>query len=128
VSVSESESREIVIKSSRVDAVADDLEATMSSEGQILQEINDLACAQFLESEIVVESRFSCSCYNDWVQGRRCIKRKVQFATASEEGENGFFDFSSDLKSLSTLRGCTGIVQFIGVVMDETRQRLRSYL
>ena len=128
LSLREDEGGQIVSESSKIEVAEDLLEKEMSNEDQILQDIEDLGCAKFLESQIMVKSRISSSCYHVWVENGECVERKAPFASAGKQGENGFQDFFNDLKLLNSLRGCAGVVQLIGVVLDETRLHLRSYL
>ena len=88
----------VVVDSPRVEAVEDVLETELSGENQMLQDIEDLGCAQFLESEVIVESRISSSRYLARVESQLCIEQKVPFASAGRQGENGFRDFFADIK------------------------------
>ena len=60
------------------------------------------------------------------VASRTCIERKAAFATAGALTENGFHDYFNDLRILNSARGCTSVVESIGIVLDETRLHLRS--
>lgn len=100
----------------------------MSNEDQVLQNIDDMDCPQFLESEVIFQCRISSTYYMAWIECRPCIERKVPFVKAGAQTENGYLEFFSDLKKLNSLRGCKGVAQFIGVVLDDTRAHLRSYL
>jgi hypothetical protein len=106
----------------------DCLEVCSSGEDQMLYDIEDLGCKQFLESEIITQSRKSNSCFIVRVESRVCIERKAPFVNSGIRGRNGFQSFFNDLKYLKSLRGCRGIAEFIGVVLDDTRTHLRSYL
>ena len=98
------------------------------AEEKILRELPDMSCPTFVESEVAVESRVSSMSYNAIVRGDRCIERKAPFATAGIDGENGFQTFLDDLKINIALRDCPGVARFVGVVLDDTRSHLRSYL
>ena len=76
----------------------------------------------------MAKSRISSSCYHVLVETRECVERKAPFASAGKQGENVFQNSFNDLKLLNSLRGCTGVVQLIGVVLDETRMHLKSYI
>lgn len=106
----------------------DCLEVCSSGEDQMLYDIEDLGCKQFLESEIITQSRKSCSCFIVRVESQTCIERKAPFVNSGICGRNGFQSFFDDLKLLKSLRGCSGVAEFIGVVLDDTRTHLRSYL
>lgn len=117
-----------MIRSSPTKVREDLLEAQVSREDEILNNIEDLGCAQFLETEIIVQSRMSSSCFMVRVENRTCIERKAPFVRSGIDNENGFHNFFNDLKLLKSMRGCTGVAEFIGVVLDDTRSHLRSYL
>jgi hypothetical protein len=128
LSLREDESGQFTIESPRIEVVEDLLEKEMACEDQILQDIEDMGCTTFLEPDISVTSRISSTSYHVMVNNCKYVEQKAPFASAGREGENGFQDFFSDLKLLNSLRGCSGVVQCIGVVLDETRLHLRSYL
>ena len=44
------------------------------------------------------------------------------------QGDNLFDDFIDEVKRLTSLRGCRGIVQFLGVILDDTRRHIKGYL
>ena len=112
-----------------LDIREDELEVRMSHEDQILQDIDDMACPQVLESEVAVQSRIFSSTYRAWIKSRPCVEHKIPFAsTGKQDHENGVREFFQDLKLCNSLRGCTGVGEFIGVVLDDTRTHLRSYL
>ncbi len=102
-------------------------EVEISDENRILDDIDDLGCLQFLESEIIVKSRVSSTCFLVQVESRTCVERKAAFATAAQT-ENGFHEFFNDLKLLCSARACTGVTEFIGVVLDDTRMHLKSFI
>ncbi|MCJ1323579.1 hypothetical protein MMC10_000240 [Thelotrema lepadinum] len=106
----------------------DTSEVTRSDEARILQDIEDLGCPQFLESEVITEARITSSRFDVLVENRRCIERKAPFTTAGMQGANGFNDFVDDLKLYNSIRGCSRVAEFVGVVLDDTRTHLRSYL
>ena len=114
--------------SPRIEDVGDQSELETSQEGQAMQDIQELGCAIFLESDIVVCSRIASSIFEVSVGGRRYTEQKVPFATVGREGESSYHDFLIDLKKLHSLRDYAGIAQFVGVVLDDTRQYLKSYL
>lgn len=103
-------------------------ESEMCNEVDQLQDIEDLGCAQYLESEIIVRSRISSSAYIVLVESQSCIERKLPSAGAGLPGQNGIEEYFDDLRLLYSLRGCACIVRFIGVVLDDNRQHLKGYL
>ena len=103
-------------------------ESEMCNEVDRLQDIEDLGCAQYLESEIIVQARISSSAYIVLVESQSCIERKLPFAGAGLPGQNGIDEYFDDLRLLYSLRHCACIVHFIGVVLDDNRQHFKGYL
>ena len=104
------------------------LERQMSDENTMLQEIEHLGCPQFVESQVVFKAQLSCYRYRVWVGDRDFTECKVPFASAGLQGENLFDGFIDEIKRLTSLRGCRGIVQFLGIILDDTRRHIKGYL
>jgi hypothetical protein len=100
----------------------------LSNEDKILHDIEIMGCRNFTEPEVDVTSRMTSSYFAVKLYGQVCVERKVHFASAGENGGNGLRGFMNDLKSFDSLRGCHGLCQLIGVVFDDTRLQLKSYL
>lgn len=128
VTVKESETGQITADTRRVEKVENMLERHMSDGNKILQEIKHLGCPQFVESQVVFKAQLSCYRYKVWLGDRDFTECKVPFASAGLQGENLFDDFVGEVKRLTSLRGCRGIVQFLGVVLDDTKQHIKGYL
>lgn len=128
LSFKENEIGQIVNDSTETKICEDTLEVEMSCERRILNDLKHLNCAKFLERDILVESRISSSRFKVRAGSRICIERKVPFANSGTQGENEFHAYFQDLKQLKSVRGYKGVAEFIGVVMDDTRSHLRSYL
>ena len=111
-----------------IEAVEDLSEVGMCNQEEILQYIEDRGCTQYLESEVSVESRIASTLYKVKVKSQICTERKVPFATARSGVKNGSREYINDLKLLKAVQGCSGVSKFIGVVLDDTRTHLRSYL
>lgn len=126
--LSEDQTGGLVVDLDGVRTFQDDREVALCHEGQILQDIEDMNCTVFLESEIVVRSRNSVSRFMVCVDSQTCMERKAPFASAAARGGNSFQEFCDDLKRLLQLRCCRNVIQFIGVVLDDTRKHLRCYL
>ena len=62
------------------------------------------------------------------VGSRVCTERKVPFATAGRVDQNGFWEYVEDLKLLIAVQGSRGVSEFFGVVLNDTRTQLRSYM
>ena len=128
MSLREDEKGQMVTSSPRIDAGEDALELQMSDEEHILQDIEDLGCEQFVESDVVTISRSTSSSFDVYVKSKAYTEVKVPFATAGGQGKNGFQDCFNDLKLLHSLRGCNHVAEFFGVVLDDTRRHLKNYL
>ena len=100
----------------------------MSDENTILQEIEILGCPQFVESQVVFKAQLSCYRYSVWVGDPGFTECRVPFASVGLQGENLFDDFIDGVKRLTSLRGRRGIVQFLGVILDDTRRHIKGYL
>lgn len=124
----QNESGPIFNDHSRTRISEDRSEVCSSGEDQMLNDIEDLECKQFLESEIITQSRKSSSCFVVRVGSRMCIERKAPFVNSGTHGVNGFMSFFSDLKFLKSLNSCRDAAEFIGVVLDNTRTHLKGYL
>ncbi|MCJ1379451.1 hypothetical protein MMC17_002552 [Xylographa soralifera] len=128
LSLKEDKSGQIGIESPSIHVAEDKLEAHMSDEDQILQDIEHLGCRKVFESDVTVLSRISSSSYHVLIGTRKCVEQKASFAAAGRQGENGYRDFCQDLRLLHSLRGCAGVVEFISVVLDKTGQHLKGYV
>lgn len=124
----EDEPGELTVDVDGVRAVEDHQEVALCNDDQILQDIEDMNCAVFLESEVVVKWQISVSRFEVLVRSQTCTERKAPFPSASGPGRDSFQEFCDDIRMLARLRGCQGVVQFVGVVLDDSRKYLRSYL
>ena len=121
----EDESDQIIIDSHKIEAAEDQMERGLSDQAQVLQDIEDLGCTKIPEREVMVLSRISSTCFKALVRSRICVEQKVPFATASKTRYRDYFE---DLKLLHSFRDCSGVVQFIGVVLGQTSHNITSYL
>ena len=112
----------------RVEELKDDVELEHDTLKQAIPDLQDLGCKIVSESDVVVRSRIASSIFDVQVGRSRYAEQKVPFATAGKDGENGFADFITDLKTLHCLQGYNGIAGFGGVVLDEPRKCLKGYL
>ena len=128
VDLKENETGQIAADMTRLEKAENLLERHMSDENKILQEIEHLGCPQFVESQVVFKGQLSCYRYRVWVGDRDFTECKVPFASAGLQGENLFDDFVDEVKRLTSLRGCGGIVQFVGVILDDTSRHIKGYL
>lgn len=109
--------------------VAEDLEESRKSdEEKILPEIEHTGCHQYLESEVIVKKLIKSSTFLVQVEGQTYIERKMPFSRAALPGDDGVKEFYEHLRMAYSLRDCDSVVKFVGVVLDDTRSHLKSYL
>ncbi|KAI1610695.1 hypothetical protein EDD36DRAFT_489978 [Exophiala viscosa] len=119
--------QEITFDKSRC-LVSEDLKEAEACETSLyLTDIEHIGCPQFLESEIVVYWRISSSSYIVLAEAQVCIERIVPFAD-SNEGTNHVSEFMKDLWTLFELKDCRGVASLVGIVVDDTRRQIKSYL
>lgn len=124
----QNESDELVAEPNGIKIVEDDSEVALCREEQIIPDIENMCCPVFLEGEVIIRYRVSTSRFTVFVDSKTCMERKASFPSAVQQNINSFQGFYNDLKLLHSLQGCQGILQFIGVVLDSTRQHVRGYL
>lgn len=124
----QSESGPVLNDDARTSIREDRVEVCSSGEDEILHDIEDLECEQYLESEVITHSRRSSSRFIVLVESQICIEHKAPFVNSGIAGGNGFKTFFADLKLLKSLSGCRGVAQFMGVVLDDARSQLKGYL
>lgn len=109
--------------------VAEDLdESYMNGEEEMLRDIEHMGCPQYLQSEVIVQGRMDAVTYIAQVESRPCMERKLPFSGAGLPGDNGLKRFWQDLRLAKSLYECNGVVQFVGVVLDDTRTHIKSFL
>jgi hypothetical protein len=128
VSLREDAEGDFIVSSDEIEVTEDDSEVQMSDEKKFLEEIDAMNCVQFVESDIVVQWRIQSHRYKASIGSRQCLEWKVPFARAGGSGENGFQNFLDDIKLHIALRNCSNVVKFLGVVLDDNRLHLKSFL
>ncbi len=108
--------------------IEDESELSKSDERKFLQYIDSVCCKQYVESDIITYSRIDSTSYKVYVDSQACIEKKVLFASGKRQGTNAFLDYLSEIKHHISLRRCANVAEFRGVVLDDTRHHLRSYL
>ena len=109
--------------------VSEDLdESCRNNEEAMLRDIEHIGCPQYLESEVIVQGRIDAVTYIAQIESRPCIERKMPFLGAGLPGDDGLERFWQDLKLTKSLYECNGVVKFLGVVLDDTRTYLKSFL
>lgn len=122
------ESGQITAESPRVEVIEDESEMSKSDERRFLQYLNSICCEHYVESDVVTYSRIDSNTYRVYVNSQACFEKKVLFVNGRKQGNNGFIDYLNDIKHLISLRRCANVSEFRGIVLDDTRQHLRSYL
>ena len=131
VSLREDAEGDFIVNSDEIKVTEDDLEVQNSNEKRLLEDIDAMNCPKFVESEVVVQWRIQTSRYKAYIKSepsQPCVERKVPFASAGRPGENAYQDFLDDIKFHIALRDCKSIVKFMGIVLDDNRRCLKSYL
>ncbi|KAL9108556.1 MAG: hypothetical protein Q9227_006642 [Pyrenula ochraceoflavens] len=109
--------------------VAEDFdESRILDDQRMLQDIDDMGCPQFLESEVIVLKRRHVYEYLVYSESQKCVETKIPFGMAGNPRHNKLYDFIDRLKHRFILRDCENVTRFIGVVLDDSRKQLRSYL
>lgn len=109
--------------------VSEDLEEScIDKEGKMLRDIDHMNCPQYLQSEVIVRERMDAVTYIAQVESRPCMERKMPFSGAGLPGDNGLKRFWQDLKLAKSLYECDGVVNFMGVVLDDNRTHMKSFL
>ncbi|KAI9704999.1 MAG: hypothetical protein M1836_006779 [Candelina mexicana] len=109
--------------------VEEDIEEARACESySYLKDIDDMGCAQYLESEIVVYHRMSSSSYLVQAESQICIEWKAPFGGTAGPRNHSFQTWINNLRLLRHLEGCEGVTKFVGVVVDDSRTHIKSYL
>ncbi|KAL9109592.1 MAG: hypothetical protein Q9227_005772 [Pyrenula ochraceoflavens] len=103
-------------------------EAEKIDEKQLLRDIDDMGYPTFVQREVVVLSRNAACAYMVRVRSQTYSEHKLPFAGANLPGSNSIEGFLNDLKRLYALKDCENVLRFVGVVLDDTRKHLKSYL
>ncbi|KAI9756364.1 MAG: hypothetical protein M4579_003868 [Chaenotheca gracillima] len=122
------EKGQITAESPRVEVIEDESEMSKSAERDFLQYIDSVCCEQHVESDVVTSSRIGAASYRVYVDSRACVENKVMFASGKKQGNNAFLDYLDTIKHHISLRRCVSVSEFRGVVLDDTKRHLRSYL
>ena len=109
--------------------VSEDLdESYINNEEEMLRDVEHMDCPQYLQSEVIVRGRMDAVTYIAQVESRPCMERKMPFSGAGLPGENGSKRFWQDLKLAETLYECDSVIDFMGVVLDDERAYVKSFL
>ena len=99
------------------------------AESQLYQDVQDMGCANFTQSELRVIGRHSPVCYFVEARSRIFVEQKLPFADPGPDSENVARKFCDDIKRLCSLQHHPTISRFGGVVLDDSKHpRVVSYL
>ena len=121
-------SGQITADSPRVEVIEDELETSKSDERDFLQYIDSVCCKRYVESDVITYSRINSTSYRVYVNSQACCESKVLFASGRRQDKNVFLDYLDEIKHMISLRRCANVSGFMGIVLDDTRSHLRSYL
>ena len=122
------ESGQIAAHSPRVEVIEDESETSKSEERDFLQYIDNVPCERYVESQVNTYSRINSTSYRVYVNSQAYCESKVLFASGRRQGKNAFLDYLDEIKHMISLRRCANVSRFLGIVLDDTRSHLRSYL
>lgn len=103
-------------------------ESYTNGEKEMLQAIEHMNLPQYLQSEVIVQRRIDPVTYIAQVESHPCMERKKPFSGGGLPGDSGLERFLQDLKLAKSLYQCNGVVKFMGVVLDDTRKHITSFL
>jgi serine/threonine protein kinase len=109
--------------------IIEDLEeASIAETSKHVEEIEHRGLPQYLEKEIIVLSRINAHLYLVLVESQRCVERKLPFGGTAASDRKPVDEFFADMKLLQIAQGCPGVAKFVGVVLNDNRTQLCSYL
>ena len=115
-------------ESQRIEVIEEESEVSEPDEREFLQYINSVCCKRYVESDIITYSRINSTSYKVYIDSQACVENKVLFAIGKKQGNNTFLDYLDEIKHSISLRRCANVSEFRGIVLDNTRRHLRSYL
>ncbi|KAL9111315.1 MAG: hypothetical protein Q9227_004192 [Pyrenula ochraceoflavens] len=128
VMITESANGQITVDSARTRVRKDLSESQKDKERDILEAIENMGCAQFLQSEVITRKRRGAYTSVVWVESQLAYEYRMPFTGAGLPGHDRVKEFYHDLEKLYSLRDCNNVARFVGVVLDDTRRHIMSYL
>ena len=115
---------------SKVGITEDLTETTVWDHATMLCDMRDMRWPVFLQSQVAVRSRHTVSSYLVQIHSQLCFEQKLAVAGARLPGNNADVvrDFFNEIRPLRSIRGCSGIIKLAGIVLDDARKHLMSYL
>ena len=99
-----------------------------SDEREFLQYMDSVCCKRYAESDVVTYSRINSSSFRVYIGSQACVERKAIFASGHKRDTNAFLEYLDEIKHCISLSRCANFSGFKGIVVDDTRRHLRSYL
>ena len=81
-----------------------------------------------MKFQVIFKAQLSCYRYKVRVGDRDFTECKVPFATAGLQGDDLLDYFADEVKRLTSLRGCRGIAQFSGFILEDSGLHIKGYL
>jgi serine/threonine protein kinase len=109
--------------------IIEDVEAAAATETSMhMEEVEQRGIPQYVESQVVVLSRIRTALYLVIVENQSCIQRNSPFSGGTTSDRKLVDEFIADMKLLQMAQGCPGVAEFVGVVVNDNRTQLCSYL
>ncbi len=122
------QSGKITAESPRIEVVEEESEMSKSDEREFLQYMDSVCCERYAESDIVTYSRINSYSFRVYIGSQACVERKALFASGHKRDNNAFLEYIDEIKHCISLSRCANVSGFKGIVVDDTRRHLRSYL
>jgi hypothetical protein len=118
---------DVSVKPKKLEVAQDPAESVCTDLG-VIQDLTEMACPVYTESEILSELRLTVTCYSSVFGSHQCIECKVPFKSLGKREGDDFKTFLNDIKLHLTMRHCVGVAKFLGFVVNESRSHLTSYI
>ena len=128
LNIAEDSQRNYILDVPSVVISEDPDESYTNDEEEMLQAIEHMNFPQYLQNEVIVQRRIDAVTYVAQVESRPCMERKKPFSGGGLPGDSGLERFWQDLKLAKSLYQCNGVVKFMGVVLDDSRKHIASFL
>lgn len=109
--------------------ISEDVEvAAVTETSKHIEEIEQRGIRQYVERQVVVLSRIRTALYLVLVDNQPCIQRNSPFSGMTTSNMKLVEEFIAAMKLLQLAQGCPGVAEFVGVVVNESRTELCSFL
>lgn len=101
----------------------------LAEEASIVHLVKSASCPVFVSSEVTTKAYVFRILFRAHVREQDLMEYKVPVSlTGSAPGELGLLDFYDEIRHLSELKDCHRVARILGVVLDDQRTSIRSYL